>query len=82
MGADLFESYVGSIIGAIGLAAVRVFGVTRNSTPGSIVMLPLLIAGRRHHRLDLGTFFGASRPKEGGNPPHAHIGGTFRWPLR
>ncbi|MFQ6615823.1 MAG: sodium-translocating pyrophosphatase [Fidelibacterota bacterium] len=67
MGADLFESYVGSIIGAMVLAAAA--GV------GSLVMLPLTLAGAGILVSVLGTFF--VRTKEGGNPQRALNTGAY-----
>ena len=61
MGADLFESYVGSIIGAMVLAAAA--GAT------NLVMLPLYLAGAGIIVSIIGTFF--VRTKEGGNPQTA-----------
>ncbi len=61
MGADLFESYVGSIIGAMVIAATSGFG--------SLVMLPLVLAGFGILVSIIGTFF--VRTREGGNPQTA-----------
>lgn len=65
MGADLFESYVGSIIGAM------VIGATWHITMGSYnaVLLPLVLAGAGIIASIIGTFF--VRTKEGGNPQKA-----------
>jgi K(+)-stimulated pyrophosphate-energized sodium pump len=67
MGADLFESYVGSIIAAMILGAAA----------GSIdlVLLPLILAGAGIIISILGTYF--VRTKEGGNPQTALNLGTF-----
>jgi K(+)-stimulated pyrophosphate-energized sodium pump len=67
MGADLFESYVGAIIGSmvLGAAAGRV----------ELVVLPLVLAGAGIIISILGTFF--VRTKEGGNPQAALNTGTF-----
>ncbi len=67
MGADLFESYVGSIIGTmvIGAAAGQM----------SLVTLPLILAGVGIILSILGTFL--VRTKEGGNPQTALNMGTF-----
>jgi K(+)-stimulated pyrophosphate-energized sodium pump len=67
MGADLFESYVGSIIAAMILGAAA----------GSIelVMLPLILAGAGILISIVSTFF--VRTKEGGNPQTALNVGTF-----
>jgi len=67
MGADLFESYVGSIIGAMVLGA--------SAGDINMVYLPLAIAGLGIVLSIIGTFF--VRVKEGGNPQHALDGGTF-----
>ena len=67
MGADLFESYVGSIIGAMVLAAAA-----GNAT---LVYLPLFIAAAGIFVSILGTFF--VRTKEGGNPQTALNIGVF-----
>ncbi|MBK7670962.1 MAG: sodium-translocating pyrophosphatase [bacterium] len=73
MGADLFESYVGAIVGAMilgtGFAAA-------NSIPVlNAVMLPLVLAGVGIVMSILGTFL--VRVKEGGNPQQALNIGTF-----
>jgi len=67
MGADLFESYVGAIIGSmvLGAAAGRV----------ELVVLPLVLAAAGIIISILGTFF--VRTKEGGNPQAALNTGTF-----
>ena len=67
MGADLFESYVGSIVGAMVLAAA--------AEAGSLVMLPLVLAGAGIVVSILGTFF--VRTREGGNPQNALNIGTY-----
>ncbi len=80
MGADLFESYVGSIIGTMVLGAAfyslpefqseaLAFG------PLSAVVLPLLLAGVGILVSIFGTFF--VKVKEGGNPQAALNVGTF-----
>jgi len=72
MGADLFESYVGSIIGTMVLGAVIV-------TPGfdglGAVYLPLALAAVGIVMSIIGTFF--VRVKEGGNPQTALNIGEF-----
>ena len=68
MGADLFESYVGAIIGSMVLGAAV----------GSIelVLIPLLLAGAGILMSMAGTF--TVRTKEGGNPQTAlNIGSMF-----
>jgi len=67
MGADLFESYVGSIVAAM------VIGVSLGSM--QLVMLPLMLAGIGIVVSILGTFF--VRTKEGGNPQAALNTGTL-----
>lgn len=67
MGADLFESYVGCILGAMVLGAAA----------GNLnqVLLPLLLAAAGILLSVIGTFF--VKTKEGGNPQHALNVGTF-----
>ena len=67
MGADLFESYVGAIIGAMVIAA------SYNSI--SAVMLPLFLAAAGIIVSIVGTLF--VRTKEGGNPQTALNIGTY-----
>ena len=67
MGADLFESYVGSMIGAMVLAAAA--GSTE------LVFLPLFLAAAGIGVSILGTFF--VKTKEGGNPQTALNIGVF-----
>ncbi|MCC5843556.1 MAG: sodium-translocating pyrophosphatase [Verrucomicrobia bacterium] len=67
MGADLFESYVGCIIGAMVLGAAR--GDAR------LVLLPVVLAAAGILISILGTFL--VRVGEGGNPQHALNLGTF-----
>jgi K(+)-stimulated pyrophosphate-energized sodium pump len=71
MGADLFESYVGSIIAAIALA----FSAFSGDAQVKAVMLPLLIAGFGIVASIIGTFF--VRVKEGGNASKALDRGTL-----
>jgi len=73
MGADLFESFVGAVIGAmvLGLGASA---VTETGNLGPIV-LPLAIAAGGTVCSILGTF--VVRTKEGGNPQHALDTGAF-----
>jgi len=72
MGADLFESYVGSIIGAmvLGATAIGFSGASFNA-----VILPLVIAAAGIVVSIVGTFFVSV--KEGGNPQSALNKGTF-----
>jgi len=69
MGADLFESYIGSIVGAMILGVMFL--------PGSMnaVMLPLVLAAVGIVVSILGTFF--VKTKDGGNPQTALNIGTF-----
>ena len=77
MGADLFESYVGSIIGTMVLGASFVvlpeFASTFNGL--GAVMLPLVLAGSGIIMSILGTFF--VKVKEGGSPQKALDMGEF-----
>ena len=77
MGADLFESYVGSIIGTMVLGAayagIPEFAGKFNGL--GAVLLPLVIAGVGIIMSILGTFF--VRVKEGGNPQKALNRGEF-----
>ncbi len=69
MGADLFESYVGAIIGAMVLGVVAVSGRLE------AVVLPLVIAGAGIVVSVIATMF--VRTKEGGNPQVALNAGSF-----
>jgi len=76
MGADLFESYVGSIIGTMVLgAAFMTTGFTDQFNGLSGVLLPLVLAGAGILMSILGTFF--VRVKEGGDPQKALNTGEF-----
>ncbi len=81
MGADLFESYVGSIIGTmvLGAAFFHLSGFTGETGDGfqglSAVILPLVLAGVGILTSIVGTFF--VKVKEGGNPHHALNFGEF-----
>ena len=77
MGADLFESYVGSIIGTmvLGAAFMTIPGWTDNYEGLSAVMLPLALAGTGIITSIIGTFF--VRVKEGGDPQKALNLGEF-----
>lgn len=77
MGADLFESYVGSIIGTMVLGAAFMANPewTDNFSGLSAVLLPLVLAGIGILTSILGTFF--VRVKEGGNPQKALNTGEF-----
>ena len=75
MGADLFESYVGSIIGALVLGANATLLDGSDYTP-MLVLLPLVLAGAGIVVSLMGTFL--VRTKEGGDPGKAlHIGTLF-----
>ena len=76
MGADLFESYVGSIIATMVLgAAFMGQGFVDNFNGLSAVLLPLALAGTGIVTSILGTFF--VKVKEGGNPQKALNIGEF-----
>jgi K(+)-stimulated pyrophosphate-energized sodium pump len=79
MGADLFESYVGAIIGGMVLALSYVRGLeaagTTVASPTNYVILPLVLAGFGIVASILGTF--AVRTSEGGNPQTALNLGTL-----
>jgi K(+)-stimulated pyrophosphate-energized sodium pump len=72
MGADLFESYVGSIIGAMVLGATA---IGFSEAGFNAVILPLVIAAAGIIVSIIGTFFVSV--KEGGNPQTALNKGTF-----
>jgi Na+/H+-translocating membrane pyrophosphatase len=73
MGADLFESYVGAIIGTMVLG-LGYSAVTDDGNLGPIV-LPLVVAGAGIICSIVGTFF--VKTKEGGDPQHALDMGAF-----
>lgn len=78
MGADLFESYVGSIIGTmvLGAAFFTLDEFQADNFQGlSAVMLPLVLAGVGILTSIAGTFF--VKIKEGGDPHHALNIGEF-----
>jgi K(+)-stimulated pyrophosphate-energized sodium pump len=78
MGADLFESYVGSIIGTmvLGAAFYQLDVFANDGFNGlSAVLLPLVLAGVGVLTSIAGTFF--VKVKEGGNPHHALNVGEF-----
>jgi len=86
MGADLFESYVGSIIATmvLGAAFIGVTGFEDGSTSGvtanifgglNAVLLPLVLAGVGIVTSIIGTFF--VRVSEGGDPQKALNRGEF-----
>ena len=76
MGADLFESYVGSIIGAMVLGAAFAGAlVDQGAMALGAVLLPLVIAAVGIVVSILGSFF--VKVKEGGNPQRALNIGEF-----
>ncbi len=79
MGADLFESYVGSIIGTmvIGATFIGVAGFDTSNELGGLnaVFLPLLLACLGIVTSIIGTFF--VKVKEGGDPQKALNTGEF-----
>lgn len=78
MGADLFESYVGSIIGTmvLGTAFISIPAFTSSSLGQlSPIILPLVIAAVGILVSIAGSFF--VKTKEGGNPQHALNIGEF-----
>src|SRR6056297_2371665 len=77
MGADLFESYVGSIIGTMVLGAAFFAIPEFQDTPFeglSAVILPLILASAGIIFSIIGTYF--VKVKEGGNPQNALNKGT------
>ncbi|MCF8411850.1 MAG: sodium-translocating pyrophosphatase [Melioribacteraceae bacterium] len=74
MGADLFESYVGAIIGSMVLGAAFTVVMPEGFTL-SAVLLPLFVAALGIVLSIAGTFF--VRVKEGGNPQKALNLGEF-----
>ncbi len=79
MGADLFESYVGSIIGTMVLGAAFIgisgFEATNDFSGLNAVLLPLVLAGVGIVTSIIGTFF--VRVSEGGDPQKALNRGEF-----
>ena len=76
MGADLFESYVGSIIGAMVLGAAFAGGlIEADGMELGAVLLPLILAAVGIVVSIAGSFF--VRVKEGGNPQRALNVGEF-----
>jgi len=79
MGADLFESYVGSIIGTmvLGAAFIGTSGYETTNEYGGLnaVILPLILASIGILTSILGTFF--VKVKEGGDPQKALNRGEF-----
>ena len=77
MGADLFESYVGSIIGTmvLGSSFMAVFAATDGINPTAAVMLPLTLAGVGILASIAGTFL--VKVKDGGDPKKGLNKGEF-----
>ncbi|MEP0546689.1 MAG: sodium-translocating pyrophosphatase [Rhodothermales bacterium] len=76
MGADLFESYVGSIIGTMVLGAAFIPTlVAEGGMPLGAVLLPLALAGVGIIVSIIGSFF--VKVKEGGNPQRGLNIGEF-----
>ncbi len=76
MGADLFESYVGSIIGTMVLGAAFIPTLTlEGGMPLGAVLLPLVLAAVGIVVSIIGSFF--VKVKEGGNPQHGLNVGEF-----
>jgi len=75
MGADLFESFVGSIIAAMVLGAVFMSLPEFSGAPLAGVMLPLFLAASGIVISIIGTFF--VKVKEGGDPQRALNIGEF-----
>lgn len=73
MGSDLFESYVGSVISAIALAAVASMGGVFSEEAAAL--FPLLLAAVGILASVIGILF--VRGKEGGNPAKALNAGTY-----
>jgi K(+)-stimulated pyrophosphate-energized sodium pump len=69
MGADLFESYVGSIIGTMVLGTVFMLLPEFGALPIGGVLLPMLLAGLGIVASIIGTFL--VRVKDGGDPQKA-----------
>lgn len=74
MGADLFESYVGAIIGTMVLGAIFVSDKVPELSIEAVI-LPLLLAGTGIILSIIGTFF--VKVKEGGNPQKSLNIGEF-----
>lgn len=77
MGSDLFESYVGSIISAITLAAVAVANAPAGSSfdETTAAVFPLLLSAVGIIASVIGIMF--VRGKNNGNPAHALNAGTY-----
>ena len=79
MGADLFESYIGAIVGSMVIAGTDWYGsISRMSSDGFAmgpVLLPIVLAAAGIIVSIFGTFL--VKTKEGGNPQAALNIGTF-----
>ncbi len=77
MGADLFESYVGAIIGSMVIGATAWWGAMKVSDMNVLnpIFLPLILSAFGIVVSIIGTFF--VKTKEGGNPQAALNIGTF-----
>lgn len=75
MGADLFESYVGSLVSAVTLAVAGTGIAANGQFSGAAVVFPLVLAALGTLAAIIGTFF--VRGKEGGNPQKALNTGTY-----
>ena len=75
MGADLFESYVGSLVSAVTLAVAGAGIAANGKFTGAAVCFPLVLAALGTLSAIIGTFF--VRGKEGGNPQKALNTGTY-----
>ncbi|HRI78275.1 MAG TPA: sodium-translocating pyrophosphatase [Cyclobacteriaceae bacterium] len=76
MGADLFESYIGAIVGTMVLGAAFMGpGLVDNFNGLSPVLIPLVLSGVGIIMSIIGTFF--VKVKEGGNPQTALNTGNF-----
>ena len=75
MGADLFESYVGAILGSMILASTLALTAGGDGAWNNLIELPLYLAGLGIVASILGTFL--VRTTEGGSPHRALHYGTF-----
>ena len=75
MGSDLFESYVGSIISAVTLAAVAAANSGGLFNETAAAMFPLVLSGIGIIASVIGIFM--VRGKEGSNPANALNLGTY-----
>jgi len=77
MGADLFESYVGSIVSAMVLGVLWIVPLSHTNPDYqyNLVLLPMILAGVGILCAIVGTFF--VRVREGGNPQAALNMGMF-----